>query len=67
MRAEKLNAHRYVIQDIAIIEIFNPDTKVWEYFVSRKDVAGLEYSFGTENRFASDMLRELWKNGYFEK
>ena len=60
-----VNTYRHVIQDIAIIEMFNPDNKVWEYYVRRKDIADLAFAFGTEKRFDRDALRELWKKGYF--
>lgn len=62
-----LMARRYVIQDIAIFEIFNPDEEIWEYYVQRKDDADMQFSFGVENRFDPKALRELWKNGYFEE
>lgn len=67
MKREGLYTYRYVIQDIAIIEMLNPDTHVWEYYVARKDVADLQFVFGTEKRFEPEMLRELWKKGFFEE
>lgn len=67
MITNDLTARRYVIQDIAIIEIFNPDEKVYEYYIARKDIADLEFVFGVEKRFTPQALRELWKNGYFEQ
>ena len=67
MITNDLTARRYVIQDIAIFEIFNPDEKVWEYYVQRKDDADMQFSFGVENRFAPNALRELWLNGYFDE
>ena len=65
MITNDLQARRYVFNDLAIIEIFNPDNKVWEYYISRKDIANLEFSFGVEKRFSREELRELWKKGYF--
>lgn len=67
MITNDLTARRYVIQDIAIFELFNPDFKIWEYYIKRKDVADMEFSFGVEKRFEPEALRELWKNGYFEE
>ena len=67
MKQEEIRTYRYVIQDIAIIEMFNPDNRVWEYYVARKGVADLEFSFGVEERFDPKALRELWKRGYFEE
>ena len=67
MTTTTLDTYRYVIQDIAIIEMFNPDHKVWEYYVKRKDIADLVFAFGVEKRFDREVLRELWKKGYFEE
>ena len=67
MITNDLTARRYVIQDIAIFEFFNPDFKIWEYYIKRKDVADMQFSFGVEYRFSPKALRELWKNGYFEE
>ena len=67
MITNDLTARRYIIQNIAIFEFFNPDFKIWEYYIKRKDVADMEFSFATENRFGADRIRELWKNGYFEE
>ena len=66
MTGEDLTARRYVFVDLAIIEIFNPDSEIWEYFVSTIDNADLVYAFGVENRFTREDLRTLWKTGYFE-
>ena len=65
MITNDLQARRYVFIDLAIIEIFNPDNKVWEYYISRKGTVDLEFSFGIEKRFSREELRELWKKGYF--
>lgn len=67
MITNDLTARRYVIQDIAIFEIFNPDEKVWEYYIHRKDDADMRFSFGVEKRFDPKALRELWLNGYFDE
>ena len=67
MITNDLMARRYVIQDIVIFEIFNPDEKIWEYYVQRKNDADMQFSFGVENRLAPNALRELWLNGYFDE
>jgi hypothetical protein len=67
MKREGIYTYRYVIQDIAIFEMLNPDKHIWEYYVARKNVADLQFVFAVENRFEPEMLRELWKNGYFEE
>ena len=65
MKIEDLQARRYVFVDLAIIEIFNPDNKVWEYYISRKDKVDLKFSFLRRKRISREELRELWKKGYF--
>ncbi len=67
MTQQELKATRYVIQDLAIFEIFNPDDKTWDYYVARKGAVHLEFVFGVYERMPKEHLRELWKNGYFEE
>ena len=67
MTTTAVKGYIHVIQDIAIIEMFNPDDKIWEYYVRRKGIADLEFVFGTDEQFDRDALRELWKKGYFEE
>ena len=66
MTTDILTAKRYVFVDIAIIEIFNPDEKIWDYYLSIDKDANLIYVFGVQEQFSRDNIRELWKNGYFE-
>ena len=65
MITNDLQARRYVFIDLAVIEIFNPDNKVWEYYISRKGAVDLEFSFGVEKRLIREELRGLWKRGFF--
>ena len=66
MKKEELTAGRYVFVDLAIIEIFNPDEKIWDYYVSVNKDANLIHVFGVQEQFSRDDIRELWKRGYFE-
>ena len=67
MTQQELKATRYVIQDLAIFEIFNPDDNTWDYYVTKKGAVHLEFVFGVYERMPKENLRELWKKGYFEE
>lgn len=68
MKSEQLTATRHVIQDIAVIEIFNPDDRTWEYYVSRKNNADLEFYIGVKekDRLEAATIRRLWIDGFFD-
>ena len=64
MKSEQLTAQRYIFPDMNIIEIFNPDEKIWEYYVALKDDADLHFFAGVHGDRLNIEL--LWKNGVFD-
>lgn len=51
--------------DYTILEIYDNDTEVYEYYVKFK--SDFEFKFGVKDRFTQDQLTALADAGYFEK
>lgn len=52
--------------DLDVIEIYNKDENLFEYYVKYTDNANMYYSFGSSTQFCLDQIEALVDNGYFD-
>lgn len=60
----KCNLFNINYGDYTILEIYDNDTEVYEYYIKVR--SDFEYKFGVKDRFTQDQLTALADAGYFQ-